>query len=265
MELKDKVAIVTGASRGIGRQLALELARRGATVVVAARTVEQGKAPGTIGETLDAIERAGGRAIAVQTDVTQREDLKRLIDTTVEKLGRIDILVNNAADTRGSSAPVWEYPFDVWLRQYDTNVHAPFLLMGYAAPHIAAQGGGVIINVTSGAGDLVEVDLARPSGKEPIRMGSMLGYATTKAALSRLTNAVAPELSQKNIAAVALDPGFTRTEFVDMLGERGVVEAERAHPMDLPVQKMIEIITAKDPMRYAGQIVRVGAGAAEPA
>src|ERR1700722_17559835 len=97
MDLQDKVAIVTGASRGIGRQLALVLAQRGAKVVVAARTIEpKRRLPGTIGETLQAIEDLGGTAIAVQVDVTRAEDLVRLVATTVETFGRLDVLVNNA-------------------------------------------------------------------------------------------------------------------------------------------------------------------------
>src|ERR1700678_4483248 len=115
MDLTDKTVIVTGASRGIGRHLALELARRGAKVVVAARTVEAHKRlPGTIGETLAVIEEAGGSAIAVQVDVTKLEDLERLVRTTIDTFGRLDVLVNNAADTRGSSAPIDEYPHESW-------------------------------------------------------------------------------------------------------------------------------------------------------
>ena len=94
--------MVTGASRGIGRQVALELARRGAKVVVAARTVEaKRRLPGTVGETLLAIEDLHGVAIAVQVDVTEVIDLERLVMTTIDTFGRLDVLVNNAADTQG--------------------------------------------------------------------------------------------------------------------------------------------------------------------
>jgi len=143
MDIEGKVAIVTGASRGIGRQIALELARRGAKIVLAARTVEPHKRlPGTVGATVAAIEELGGEALALQVDVTRPEDLEGLVDAAVERFGRLDIVVNNAADTTALSAPVEEYPREAWLRQFDANVHAPFTMMGLAAPHLRRQGGG---------------------------------------------------------------------------------------------------------------------------
>ena len=112
-DLDGRVAIVTGASRGIGRQIALELGRRGMTVVVAARTVDpHRRLPGTIGETVAAIEAAGGTALAVRTDVTVVEDLEQLVATAAAEFGRIDVLVNNAAETNSSAAPIDEMPRD---------------------------------------------------------------------------------------------------------------------------------------------------------
>jgi NAD(P)-dependent dehydrogenase (short-subunit alcohol dehydrogenase family) len=262
MELTDKVAIVTGGSRGIGRQTALELARRGAKVVVAARTVEPKKRlPGTIGETLQQIEDAGGTAVAVRCDVADADDLPGLIDAAIDNFGRLDVLVNNAADTQGSSAPIDEYPIDSWRHQFDANVHAPFILMGLAVPHLKAQGGGVIVNVTSGAGDLVDPSVfAMMRGADsPVRLGTLLGYNTTNAALNRLTNAVAPDLMADNIAVVAVDPGMTRTELMDLLGERGLVDPTFAHPMEVPVKTIVDVITADDPLQYTGQILRASA------
>jgi NAD(P)-dependent dehydrogenase (short-subunit alcohol dehydrogenase family) len=259
MELQEKVAVVTGASRGIGRQLALALARHGAKVVVAARTVEaRRRLPGTIGETLQAIEEAGGRAVAVQVDVTRVEDLERLIATTIDTFGHLDVLVNNAADTQGSSAPIDEYPRDSWLHQFDANVHAPFTLMGLALPHLRARGGGVIVNITSGAGDMVPVPAASATTGDdsPFHLGTLLGYATTKAALNRLTNVVAPDLVPDNITVVCVDPGFTRTELVDLLEDGGFVDARDAAPMDVPVQTVLDIITSDDPLIYTGRVVR---------
>ena len=102
MDLTDKVAIVTGASRGLGRQVATELARRGATVVVAARTVDARRTlSGTIAETVASIEQNGGRALAVQCDVAEPADLRRLVAETIAAFGRIDVVINNAADMVG--------------------------------------------------------------------------------------------------------------------------------------------------------------------
>jgi NAD(P)-dependent dehydrogenase (short-subunit alcohol dehydrogenase family) len=258
MDVKDKVAIVTGASRGIGRQIALELARRGARVVVAARTVEaRRRLPGTIGETLAMIEGAGGRAIAVKTDVTKAADLERLVAKTLETFGRLDILVNNAAATQNESAPIDTHTREGWLSQFDANVHAPFSLMGLAVAPMRAQGGGVIVNITSAAGDLVDIDLT-VTRDTPFRLGPQLGYATTKAALNRLTNALAPTLAADNIAVSCVDPGFTRTEYMDVLEERGLVDAGAAHSMDLPVAKVMEIITAGNALIFSGKILRAG-------
>jgi NAD(P)-dependent dehydrogenase (short-subunit alcohol dehydrogenase family) len=258
VELAGKVAIVTGASRGIGRQLAIELARAGASVVVAARTVEaHGRLPGTIGETRAAIEAVGGTAVGVAVDVTVIEDLERLITTTIESFGRLDVLVNNAADTRGSNAPIEEYPRESWLHQFDTNVHAPFALIGLAVPHLIAQGGGIIVNMTSGAAEMVPLSfVGSPEAGTPIRLGNLLGYATTKAALNRLTNALAPDLAAHQIAVVAVDPGFTRTELVDLLGARGLVDPEAAVPMAVPVATVLGLITADDPLRFSGQVIQ---------
>jgi NAD(P)-dependent dehydrogenase (short-subunit alcohol dehydrogenase family) len=257
--LTGKVAIVTGASRGIGRELAFTLAGLGASVVVAARTVEpRRRLPGTIGETLQAIEDAGGTAVAVACDVTNHDHLRRLVDTAVETYGRLDILVNNAADTTGSAAALTEYPLDSWLRQYDTNVHAPFVLTGLAVPHMRKQGGGVIVNVTSGAGDMVELDLAENATGVKGGLGSLVGYASTKAALNRMTQALAVELAPDGIAVVALDPGFTMTERMGVLQEQGLMVADGAHPMAVPVQTMVEIITSDTPMANSGQVLRAG-------
>ena len=256
MDLNGKVAIVTGASRGIGRQIALELAGRGALVAVAARSVEQkGRLPGTIGETVAAIEAAGGRALAVQADVSIPEDCERLVAETMKAFGRLDVLVNNAADTRGVRDPIENYPREVWLRQFDSNLHSQFNMIALTVPHMKAQGGGVIINFTSSDGDIKDYkfDAAQPQRA----MGSMIGYAATKAAISRFTNALAPELALSNIACVAIDPGFTRTELVDLMGERGLVDPDAAHSMDLPVSRVIEVVTADEPRKYAGQILRM--------
>ena len=251
--LDGRVAIVTGASRGIGRQIALELGRRGMTVVVAARTVDpHRRLPGTIGETVAMIEAAGGTALAVRADMAIVDDLEQLVATTAAQFARIDVLVNNAAETNSSGAPIDEMPRTVWLHEFDVNIHAPFTLIGAVLPYLRRQGGGLIVNVTSGAGDLV------PTGaNDDMLVGTLLGYATTKAALNRMANALAPGLRKDGVAIVNVDPGFTRTELVDLLGERGLVDPEAAASMELTSQLIARLVADDDEaMRCTGQILR---------
>lgn len=249
--MEGRTAIVTGASRGIGKQIAVELGRQGANVVVAARTVDPHKRlPGTIGDTLAAVEAAGGSAVAVRTDMAAPADLQALVDTTLATFGRIDALVNNAADTAAGATAVADVSYEHWARQFEVNLHGPVLLMKAVVGPMTDQGGGVIVNMTSGAGDLVPPGEAR-SGAFP----ELLAYAATKAALNRLANAAAPELASRGIAVVNVDPGFTRTELVDLMGERGLVDPEAAVPMDIPTRTVVHLLTS-DPMPYTGSILR---------
>jgi len=145
LDLTGKVVIVTGASRGVGRQAAIGFARRGAKVVLAAHTAERDPTqPGSLGEALQSIEAIGGEALLVQTDLADRADLQKLVDATVARFGGIDVLVNNAAVTTGSawSKKFLDLTFDEWTQQFDVNLHAPFTLMQLVTPIMAARGGG---------------------------------------------------------------------------------------------------------------------------
>ena len=160
MDLQDKVAIVTGASRGIGRQIAVELGRRKVNVALVARTVEPRRTlPGTLAETSRLIEDAGGTPLIVQGDVAEPDDVARLVATVVETFGGLDVVVNNAADMVGSdfeslveamlgTAPVDDgaggdqrSPFENWVHQFATNVHGPYLLTSLATPHLRGARG----------------------------------------------------------------------------------------------------------------------------
>jgi NAD(P)-dependent dehydrogenase (short-subunit alcohol dehydrogenase family) len=201
--LDGRVAIVTGASRGIGKALALGLAARGAAVACAARTVtaDPGGLPGTIQATADAIERAGGRALAVRCDVSRADDLQHLVEETVTRFGRVDVLVNNAmAPTRGRFD---DLGLEAWDESMAANVRSLFVLAKLVVPRMAAVGGGSIVNISSGGADHAAT-AAMPPG--------FLAYSVAKAAMERFTTALAPEIAARGVVVNALRPGAVKTE-----------------------------------------------------
>ena len=238
--------------------MSIELGRRGAAVVVAARTVEpHRRLPGTIGETVAAVESAGGRAVAVQTDLTDVAGIENLVRTAVGRFGGVDILVNNAADTSGGTPSIMDLDRSDWLRQFATNLHGPFSLIRAALPSMRERGGGVIVNLSSGAGDLMPPEVTVSTGAGgAVRIGERIAYAASKAALNRLGNVIAPELRALGIAVVAVDPGFTRTELVELMGSRGLVDPDAAVPMEVPVKTIVHVVTSPDPLVYSGSLLR---------
>lgn len=230
--LAGRAAIVTGASRGLGRAIALALAAEGAAVAVAGRTEEvwDDRLPGTIGETVADIEAAGGRAVPVRADLTDREQVSRLVQSAREALGPIGILVNNAAFTApgrppapgeqprdgtakpsgaakpsGTAKPGWpgfvSTPLHAYRRHFDIAVFAAYELMQMVCLDMIEAGGGSIINITSVA--------SRLPGDGPYadRSGGVLpGYGGSKAALEHLTQCAAFDLTDHNIAVNALSP-----------------------------------------------------------
>ena len=211
-ELKDQVAIVTGASRGIGKGLAVGLARAGAVVVCAARTVQESPdgLPGTIRATVAEIEEEGGSALAVRCDIGVVSDVYTMVEAALDRFGRVDILVNNAmAPTRGAFD---ETSLDMWDESMTTNVRSLFTTTKAVVPAMTAGGGGSIINVSSGAADHA-ASASLPAG--------FAVYSVAKAALERFSTAMAVELTPKGIAVNALRPGAVKTEMATReLGEQ---------------------------------------------
>ncbi len=205
-KLDGRVAIVTGASRGIGEEIAKLFAAEGASIVCAARTLNEGDhrlLQGSLSGTVSKITAAGGKAIAVAVDVSDEADCQRLVKAARDAYGGIDILVNNAALTYYK--PIADYNVKHWTKAFAVNVHAPFMLSQLVLGAMIDAGGGAIVNISSGS--------AIGPGRSPFNdarpaSGSVM-YGTTKAALERFTQGLAQEVAEHGIAVSALSPSQT--------------------------------------------------------
>lgn len=200
--LAGKAAIVTGGSRGIGRSIAIALAEAGADVCVAARK------PEALEETAQAVAATGRKAIAVPTNVRDMDALQHLVAETKRQLGRVDILVNNAA-TNPVFGPVKNLDERAWDSVMNTNVKAMFFLSKFAREAMVEAGGGSIINVSSTGG---------------VRVSQGLGaYSVSKAAVIMLTSVCAKEWGTDGIRVNCIAPGLIKTEFSRALWENEAI------------------------------------------
>lgn len=198
--LDARVAIVTGASRGIGEYIARRFAQEGAAVAVAARTTRDPdqRFPGTVHRTVELIEKAGGTAIAVPTDLSRQEDRARLVQAVERELGPVDILVNNAAVTYFE--PVDGFDEHHYRLMFEVQVRAPFELCQLVLPSMRERRRGWILNISSGAARHPQIP--PPAGGR----GGGTVYGMVKAALERFSTGLASEAFSDNIAVNALSP-----------------------------------------------------------
>lgn len=196
MKLKGKVAIVTGASRGLGKAIALGFAREGAAVVIAARSdVENPKFGGSIFKTAEEVRALGQMALPVRCDVTDEESVNVMVQKAQEQFGGVDILVNNAGVA--FYAPVAETPLKRWELVMRVNIVGAFLCCKAVIPHMIKRGSGSIINISSLAANDRHEDVPIPTG---------IAYGVAKAGLERFTFGLASELGKYNIAVNAIKP-----------------------------------------------------------
>jgi NAD(P)-dependent dehydrogenase (short-subunit alcohol dehydrogenase family) len=241
-----KVALVTGASRGLGKAIAQRLAREGATVGLTARTMEPDpRYNGSLQQTLDEITVAGGSALAIQADLSKSEDRERLFTELAEKAGAPDIVVNNAAVT--FLRPLDEFPERRARLMIEMHVLAPMHLTQLAIPAMRERGRGWILNVTSVGGDLPE----GPPFSEFDRTAGFGVYGTVKAALNRLTKSLAAELYDDGIAVNAAAP--SNPVATEGAGALDLAKTD-TEDIELITQTALTLVTA-DPASMTGRIV----------
>jgi len=244
--LRGKVALVTGASRGIGEAIAVRLAMEGARVAVSARTAEAGESrlPGTLAETIARIRAAGGEALMLKADLAQASERERLVADTVAALGDVDILVNNAAIT--FFMPVVDFTEKRFKLMMEVQVYAPFHLSQLVLPAMKAKGRGWIVNISSGAG----IHPKPPYG--PVARGGTV-YGMCKAALERFTTGLASEVWQDGIAVNVVSPGLVATPGVAVHGLITEATKDRVQPIEF-IAEAVYRLASGDPAVLTGRI-----------
>jgi NAD(P)-dependent dehydrogenase (short-subunit alcohol dehydrogenase family) len=268
--LEGRIAVVTGASRGAGRAIAVELGAAGATVYVTGRTTRAAPThtyatmleatgmtsmPGTIDDTAEAVSRAGGLGIAVRCDHTQVEEVHSLFARVEREHGRLDLLVNNAWGAHetfagGFGVPFWEQPLEHWDSMFARGVRNHVISSQHAAPLFVRQRSGLIVTTTFWDRDAY--------------LASNFFYDLAKASMNRLAFAVAEELRPFGVSSLALSPGFMRTELV-----LAAMKTDEEHHAEVPALARTEsphyvgravVALAGDPdvISKSGRVLRVG-------
>lgn len=237
--MSKPVVVITGASRGIGKQLAVDFAANGYDVACLARSAEgaEGKLPGTVNETAQAVEAAGGRALALSVDVRDEAQVENAAKRVYEQFGRCDVVINNAAIA--VPGKTLELPTGRWRLGVDVNINGSFYMIYYFAPRMLEAGGGRIINVSSIA------SLTPEFGR--------INYTVTKRALEAMTEGFADELRGKiAVNCIRLELMVWSEGFASTLGETNKAGFE--HPI---VMSDAALWFAKQPIEYTGRVMTI--------
>jgi NAD(P)-dependent dehydrogenase (short-subunit alcohol dehydrogenase family) len=249
-DLTGQVAVVTGASRGIGKGTALELGAAGSTVYVTGRTVdeENAKIPGTtVGATADEVTSLGGVGIPVRCDHSDDDQIEALFERVRREQGRLDILVNNVfsvPDEPQLEGKFWELPVSIWDQMFHVGCRSHYVSSRAAAPMMIEQQGGLIINISSFAGATYVFNLA---------------YSVGKAAVDRLAKDMAVELRPYHVTCVSFWPGVVRTEYLEYHSKRGRVPFPLDKGETPRFTGRAAVALATDPKRFdkTGQVLIV--------
>jgi 3-oxoacyl-[acyl-carrier protein] reductase len=241
--LSDKVAIVTGASRGIGREIALALASQGAKVVASARNAE------ALAKLTAEIKSQGGDALAVVGDVAVEDDANNLVKQAVEAYGQVDIFINNAGITRDGL--LLRMKTADWDAVLDTNLKGAFLCTRAVAKVMSKQRSGRIINISSVVGEMGNAGQAN--------------YCASKAGLLGLTKSVARELARRNVTVNAITPGFITTEMTEDMTEKAQEAMTEQIPLGRPgsaedVANAVIFLASEQSAYITGQVLGVNGG-----
>ena len=259
VNLKGKVAVVTGASRGVGKGIALGLGEAGATVYVTGRTIKNktdvGKLGGTVFETAEAVTAMGGKGIAIQCDHTDDTQVEEAFKRIAKENKRIDILVNNAWGGYENMSegrrftylkPFWEQPFWRWDAMFDAGVRAAYTSSAHAARVMTKKKGGLIVNISFWSAQ--------------VYLGNTQ-YGVSKAAVDKMSEYMAHELKKFNVAIVALYPGLVRTESVmkdakrwEVSGTEARVETQVVLRLSRP-EILEELRRSSKAAKYLGEVL----------
>lgn len=243
MQLQDKVAVVTGSTKGIGKEIALEFARRGAKVVVSGRNAERAEA------VCAEIKAAGGSAMAVVGDVSRMADAQQLIERALEQFGQIDVLVNNAGITRDNL--LMRMKEEEWDEVLAINLKGAFNCIKSVTRQMMKQRSGRIINITSVVGQMGNAGQAN--------------YAASKAGIIGLTKSVARELASRNITCNAVAPGFIETDMTGALDEKVRESLQAQIPLGRlgsvsDVARATAFLAGDEAAYITGQVINVDGG-----